>query len=156
MEIKNEIDCPDYFLKRIVIWCCNQLDFKHKYIERAEFKYNRKSEVRAAGYPSYSGTAYCRENRIVVRISPNSDSFPCETRIHRNNEHIVETINDRLEAIIMVTAHEVAHLYQWHKNEGKDVPKRGGLEVVTDRYAYNTLRIYRVNKERLHKEWYRK
>lgn len=59
MKIKNSTDYPDHFLRRLVSWCCRQLDIPVRSITKATFR-NRME--------SYSGHCKVSSGEIVVSI----------------------------------------------------------------------------------------
>lgn len=163
MKINNCIDCPDHFLRQIIVFCCSELGVPLSYLSEIAFYHTRKSRrprirVLADGtkkriyYPCYSGRAYLSKKTISVRMSPDADSFPAETYKHRNG--LYETLADRVEALVYVTAHEVAHHEQYIRQvKTRRGGRPGGSEVNTDRYAFQVLRVYRDNRDALLAKW---
>ena len=113
MKIKNSTDYPVHFLRRMTAWCAKHVGYKPSLLRSVEFR-NRTTAA-------YSGHAY-GTRRIVVSIGPPS-MFP--TTPDRRPGMAMEVFADRLEGLLAVTAHEIAHLLQ-----------------------YKTGRIHRLGRER--------
>ena len=140
--IGNTTDWTDDFLRRMTAWCCRELEYPSTGL-RARFG----NSCRAWG-----GLAYLGRNRIGVRISPKPESFP--TRTHKHRGGLQETIADRIEALVKVTAHEIAHLEAYARGDrSRSRGGGGGSERNTDHRAYGVLRTFRKDRDRLLVEW---
>ena len=138
MKIINTTDHSNRMLRRMVSWCCRQLDLKVGYVNEANFR-NRSRRC-------YSGVA-CktrRGGRIVVSIAKTNELFPvkCRRRGPIQNEYA-----DRIEALVGVTAHELSHLCQYQDERHKLV------EHDSEWHEQHVLNAFRANRESLLSEW---
>ena len=88
MKLVNTTDYPDYFLRRMVSWCCKQIGYPVRSVKEAKFR-NKTG--------SFSGHAY-GSRRIVVSVSKTDEPFPVTCRKHIAGEPL--TFNDRNEALV--------------------------------------------------------
>lgn len=138
MILRNTSSWTNRFLRRMLAWVCKEVDYPLQKIVEAEFG-NRTTRA-------YSGRAWA-SRRILVRVGPES-KFPAKSRVFRDG-FTVGTMQDRLEALIVVTAHEVAHLRNGRNTKGK----WGGTERYTDLQAKRVLEAFRENREALLTKW---
>ena len=142
MKLNNTTDWPDHFLRRMTAWCCRRLDLPVRYVKGARFG----NSINAWG-----GRAYLVQHRIGARVGGDGH-FPTLTRMRETSHH--EPIVDRIEALVMVTAHELAHLEQWRRHtttrRGRD---GGGSESITDHAALTVLNEFRAGREVLLANW---
>ena len=144
MKIVNTLEWPDHFMRRMAAWCCREIGLPVRSLKKAAFR--RSSSA-------WGGRAYLREGSIGVRVG-DAKWFPQTTRRHTCLES--ETIADRLECLVDVTAHEVAHLEQFaRRSKSRRNGGAGGSERNTQRIAYRTLRTFRENRDALVAEWSR-
>lgn len=141
MKLKNSLEFPDYTLRRLVTWCCKQLDMPVRGVKSATFRRSTKS---------FSGRARCWRGEIIVRLGearhfPNSGSYGITAG----------GFADRIEGLIGVTAHEVAHLYQHHElRNNANAPRRGvGRERSTIWHEQLCLEAFRSSRTSLLAEW---
>lgn len=139
MKLKNSTDFPDYFLRRLVAWCCCQSRLPVRAVKLAEFR-NRCD--------NYSGHAY-HSMRFVV--STGKAGFPMEAD-HREGMG-GEIIADRIESLVAVTAHEIEHLCQYHENRSRTLHRRRRSEPVTRAHEVRCLRLFRAHRDLLLAEW---
>lgn len=196
MKLKNTTDWPDHFLRRMVAWCCRELDVPASYLRLATFTKYRGS---------FRGRAWHRSRRILIRIG--ADGHEQKTaRFLLNGQPIVDgvfskiksanmpvrdaikqlekdgqlqtsiglftrheeskweayyprtckypgrvnaptfQIADRTEALLHVTAHEVAHHARW-----QDTFRN--REARVDGMTLPLLEKFRANRESLLAEW---
>jgi len=127
-------------LQRLVRWCCQRLDLPIRSVKLATFRNSRST---------WGGAAYYWKGQITVCIG-DACHFPTATKRHASG--LQESIADRLEALVMVTAHELAHILQRHcKRRG--IGSGGGMEAATDWHALPILREFRAQREALIAEW---
>ena len=140
---KNSTDWSDAFLRKMLSWVCKEIEYPRLKLRKIEFG-NRTN-------CAYSGRAWsCRD--ILVRVGPDS-KFPCQARIHGDG-FTVGTINDRLEALVKVTAHEVAHLDNARRgNSSRRAGEWGGSERYTDVAAKRVLMAFREKRAELEAAW---
>ncbi len=139
MRLKNSADLPDVFLRRMVSWCCRELGLPTKHVRACEFTNCHPSRV-------FRGKAWYTSGRILVRISAEDSPFPFTGR--RNSRAPEFTLADRIEALVKVTAHELAHIERHQRNA-----PRGNHEADTDRQALQVLRAFRDRREELLAAW---
>lgn len=142
MRLTNTTDFPNHFLRRMVSWCCKQLDLPVRDVKAANFANSRSA---------WGGRAYLRQRRISTRIGKASD-FPATAR--QPGSKVTETIADRLECLVKVTAHELAHLDNYkHGSTTRLRGGHGGGEGRTQAMAFAVLRAFREQREQLVAEW---
>jgi hypothetical protein len=141
MQIQNTTPWPDQFLRRLTAWCCRQADVPVRVLKRARFR-QRHNEHR------YSGR--CWGSRILVSINPSPWVWPART------EHAGETtvLADAIEALVLVTAHEVGHTWQFRvaRNIGHLIKTRR-CERSAERIAVLTLAAFRADRPALLAAW---
>jgi hypothetical protein len=143
MKIKNSTAWSDTFLRRLVSWCCRELEVPVRTIRTAEFKNGRRA---------FSGYANGRRH-ITVRVGGVAQ-FPCPAG-YRDSD---EVYADRIEALIAITAHEVYHLgarfvaeHQQRTRIGRNGFASG--ERVTRAAERKTLVAFRQEREPLLAVW---
>lgn len=140
MKIKNSTDWPNHFLRRLVSWCCKQLD-------------HPASKVRLAQFTRYSGAYRGRawsSRRILCRVG-SADRFPMAPD---NRPGMAgEVFADQTEALVAVTAHELAHLAQYREGRIGGLKQMRVTEPATRREEVRVLRAFRANREVLLAEW---
>ncbi len=62
MRLKNSTDWPDWFVRRMLAWCCREIGYPIRQLHEAQIR------NRSRGH--YSGHAYYGGRRIVVSIGP--------------------------------------------------------------------------------------
>jgi hypothetical protein len=148
MKLRNSTTWPDHFLRRMTAWCCDQLDMPRSYVLAAQFANSRSK---------WGGLAYLRQRRMGVRVSAKESDFPETAR--QPGSDATELLADRLECLIKVTAHELAHHDQYRLEHAERVSNRtrrggwGGSEGRTQALAFQVLRAFRANREALLAEW---
>jgi hypothetical protein len=143
VKLTNTTDFPDYFLRRLYSWCCKELEISPRYIREIAFRNSSRA---------WGGLAYLSQRRIGVRIGT-PESFPCKTKKHRYG--LQETIADQTEALIEITAHELAHHEQYIRgSKTRQSGSGGGSERMTDQQAFRVLRTFREQREQLLAVWY--
>ncbi len=141
MQLINSTDYPDYFLKRMVSWCCKQLDLPIRCVREAAFRNTAKT---------WGGIAY-RSYRIGVRIG-SADHYPTNYRMRSTGKMI--GLSDRLEGLLMATAHELAHLmYMRNGNKSRRSGGNGGSEHNTDWQVQQVMQVFRSQRNELVTAW---
>lgn len=130
MKIKNSTDWPNHFLRRMTAWCCRQLKLPVGYITECRFAVSRSD---------YGGLCYGR--RIGVRVGK-LVVFPCHN-IYGND------YRDRLEILVGVTAHELAHSMAFREKGRTRRGGYGGSERRTEFLAQQVLEAFRGNRDGL-------
>jgi hypothetical protein len=176
VKLKNSTSFPDYFLRRMVAWCCRQLEFPVRRVRYAQFR-NRER--------GYSGHAWPGANRICVSVGqfhevshdqaerPNYDrkkvSSFCEVRepgkpvTYRVWTKIEKTLDERTNSLVRVTAHECAHLMlscfgrtisvDSQKPHGRRLLRNGGSEQQTTWHENKLMELFLANRAALIAEW---
>lgn len=136
-RLKNSTDFPNHFLRRMLSWCARCAELK-------------PSQVRAANFTTCSAAFRGRawwSMRILVRIG-DAKHFPLKGCQYPGRKRApVYDLNDRIEALVCVTAHELEHLYDFSQNI------RVVKEGYVDSRALRILEAFRENREALLAEW---
>lgn len=148
MKLKNSTDWSDHMLRRMVSWCCKELEMPVRMVTSAQF---RQRQVKR-----FSGHAYHHNGRgrIVVSVAP--DGFYPWTDDGRSQGiiGIVRTMSDKTECLINITAHELRHVAAELDNERtRRRPECGSSERLTEMAAQKILETFRSNRESLLAEW---
>jgi hypothetical protein len=162
MKLKNSTDFADYFLRRMVAWCCKKLGLPQSVVKAAQFR-NR------SGY-AYSGRAWCGSMRFVVSLGP-EDRYPTQAHLYpgRTSEAFRSpAYADRIEGLIGVTAHELTHLRevwterQLHVERHVRLKMFGGPQKLVKRRRgerrtrfeeRRVIEIFRAERESLLAQW---
>jgi hypothetical protein len=91
----------------------------------------------------YYNGAYCHATThpfIVVRITPNENYFPIYTIYKKGKGYIDHHLLSREEAVILVIAHELRHL--WHKK----IPKGYRVWGARGQYSNRDADAYAIKK----------
>ncbi len=142
MRLINTIDYPDYFLRRMVSWCCKELGLPGRYVREVAFRNSRSA---------WGGMAYTNSRRVGVRIGAASH-FPSKYRMRGTRKWF--PIADRTEALVMVTAHELAHLLL--RRLGNHSRRGGGLagsEHNTDWHERKVMEAFQLCRVELLTAW---
>lgn len=138
MRLANSTDFDDWFLRRMVAWCCRELGVKG---------------LLAAAFTKYSGSfrgrAWCCSRRILIRIGGDGRVayYPMTLKYPGRKHAPTITIADRTEALLHVTAHEVAHLARWQDGQ------RRNREARVDGMTLPLLEKFRASRDALLAEW---
>ena len=143
MRFKNTTDYSDKFLRRMLSWCCKELDMPIRKTVRSVSFANTKN--------AWSGCAWY-SGKIAIRIG-SEKHFPYRPFYYRTNEP--NWLNTRLQALVIVTSHEIAHLRQTQspalrQQHGKRVACR---EKHAQRLALNVLIVFLPLESELTQHW---
>lgn len=130
MKIQNTTDFQTTFLRRMVSWCCKQLDLPVRRVRKVTFR--NRTTTQYSGHAWFSG-------RIVVSIG---------------TAKVIPNIEQRLIYLVHITAHELAHIMQGR--EGSKTRRGGGWggsEKRTEKLALQCLDAFKENRERLLADW---
>lgn len=142
MKLRNSTSWQDWFLRRVVSWCCKELEMKQRIVRSCVFRNSRSS---------WGGCAYLSRYQISVCIGRDSD-FPESRKSMRGTPE--RTLNDRLECLVWVTAHELAHLLQYSERSGtRQGGNQGGSEQATEWFASKALTSFRAMRDTLLSTW---
>ncbi len=107
MKLKNSTDWPDYFLRRMVAWCCREVGLPASVVHRIAFGNRSRG--------AYSGHAW-QSMRVHVSIGPES-CYPTTGHLYpgcTSEAYRAPALQDRVEGLVAVTAHELTHLRDYH------------------------------------------
>lgn len=145
LVFKNSTDWPDWFLRRMLSWVCKEVDCEGGAGIIQSVNFRNRSRRSLSGHASYDG-------EIVVSVGP-AKAFPAKSRTFRDG-FTVGVLADRVEALIVVTAHEVAHVdFGRRGNKTRGRGGWGGSERATDGRAKSVLNAFREQREALLAEW---
>ena len=144
MKLKNTTDFEPWFLRRMLSWCCQQMKEPVRVVRSATFRNSRAS---------YGGVARPWLRAITVCVGT-PDRFPVSGGTMSDlNGHRIE-LADRLEALVWVTAHELAHIFQAiQKVKTRRSGAPGGSETATDWHARPVVEQFRIEREALLAQW---
>jgi hypothetical protein len=145
VKLKNTTDYEDRFLRRMVAWCCRQLEMPVKYVRGARFGNARHF---------WGGLAYLDCRRIGVRVgSPKNCDQPLKHYKFRDGFQVVT--NNRLEVLLLTTAHELAHLDAYRRKNMTRGNGRGhgGSERYIEGRAAQVLEAFRAMRAELLSSW---
>lgn len=137
MKLENSTTWTDSFLRKMIAWCCREVGLPVRHIKRATFRNCS---------PAYRGRGW--RYRILVSVGPDS-KFPV---VDKSNS-IVGTVADRLEALILVTAHELQHANQYRESRITDLKRRRSCERDARNAEGRALLQFRRDRHWLLPEW---
>lgn len=139
MKLKNTTNFDDMFLRRMTVWISKTIDLPVRAARAVEF---RNAARRT------SGTAWPWRGEIVVRLRTTEVPEAYEYTAHG----IKRRYSSRLELLVGITAHELAHLRQWVER-GNKYDKNGSVEPEAERACVFALDAFRSNHDELLAEW---
>src|SRR3990167_5099169 len=104
MRLLNSTDFSGAFLRRMVSWCCQEIELSPRCLKQAKFR-NRAT-------CAYSGHAW--GHRIVVSIGPDS-KYPVKEHKCPGYPGMSPRVADRIEALVAITAHELTHVREFNR-----------------------------------------
>lgn len=150
MKLKNTTDFPDHFLRRMVSWCCKELELPVRKVRNAAFG-NRTNSA-------YSGHAWY-SMRIHISIGPEK-FFPTGGHLYpgRTSEaYRTPMMNDRTEALVSITAHELTHLRTYDTFRSRPMIRQMRRGIGSERQTQYEMRrlteLFRANREVLLANW---
>jgi hypothetical protein len=145
MEIVNSIGWRSGWLRKVVGYCCRELDYPPPLLRKATFRKAHRS--------TYRGRAHLESREIRVKINP-ANRYPLATESHRGLPPL--RLSDAVEVLVNVTAHEVAHLERWERF-ARDWRRRGKRDTFceqdTESLARRVLAAFRADRGRLLAGW---
>lgn len=142
MRFRNSTDLADGFLRKLVSWCCKQIDLPLSAVHGCQFTHCAAL---------YRGRAWS-SGRILCRISkpgmPYDGSYPHTAKYRGLVNTPTYTVNDRMEALVFLTAHELWHLVQYRRGHK-------AREAYNDTVAIGVLKTFRESRETLLADWTR-
>lgn len=141
MKLKNSSWWPDAFLRRMLRWTCRELGYPSRMIVEATF---RKRPRRA-----YSGYAW-PSRRIVVGVG-SAHHYPLKPDMRPGLDGLA--IADQIEALVAVTAHEMAHLCQFRDKRIARLREDRKCERDARWHERIVLEAFRKDREALLADW---
>src|SRR3990167_7912559 len=135
MKLVNSTDFDNRFLRRMVTWCCRQVGYKVGRVRSVQFRNRTKR--------AYSGRAH-GDRCIVVSVGP-AELFP--TAPDSRPGIVGMILADRLEALVTVTAHELAHLCQYRDGRSGRLSSDRKTEHDARWNELRTLNAFRRSEE---------
>lgn len=147
MKIQNTTDFSETFLRRMIAWCRKESEIPAKAIRLATFRNARRSQHRRSGFVSYSGWADGGRQTGKIRVSIGPDfAFPTKDFTAFGVLH--PGYNNRVEALVAITAHELQHLAQFRRGLVS-----GNLEPECVWAETRVLKAFRANCLQLFAQW---
>jgi hypothetical protein len=145
MKLANSTDYSDRFLRRMIAWCCHQLDMPVSYVRAARI---------GNATNHWGGRAYLPCRRIGVRVG-SAASCDRELRHYQFRDGFQVITRSRVEVLLVTTAHELAHLDLYRRGNRSRGNGRGcgGSERYTEGRAANVLEAFRRDAGVLLKAW---
>jgi hypothetical protein len=145
MKIKTTIGWNAGWLRKVVAYCCRQLDYDPGKVTAAHFSLCHNA--------AYRGKAYLESHSLRVKINP-LNRYPLKGQQHRGLPELSR--RDAVEVLVHVTAHEVAHLERYDRfaRAWKFAARRDTqLERDTEQLARMALADFRQNRSGLLGGW---
>jgi hypothetical protein len=145
MKVKNTSKFDTTFVRRMLAWCRREVDCPPGVPREAWFR-DRKTA-------HYSGHAY-GSRRIVASVNIDASRYPVKSSGYKRagRDQItgeIPMLNDPHEALVMITAHELAHVSEYRRTGAY----ARGAEDRADARARFVLRRFRDRKVELLAAW---
>ena len=134
MKLHNSTNYPDYFLRRMVSWCCKEIGLPVRHIREAKFRKGGPCHSRGT---SASGRAW-RRRFVVTHGYADGDDL----------EKLV--MND----LVRTDAHELVHVFLFR--EGSNTRRSGnggGSERETNVYMRRVYSAFEIKRDELLAAW---
>jgi hypothetical protein len=135
MRLKNSTDFADTFIRRMVSWICKRIELSPRSIKDIRVTTCKRA---------YRGRAFPWTRSVLLRIGPAS-SFPVNEFRYCGN--LVNAIDDRIEGLVAITAHELWHIVQAGKVHGR------ALEAGAVWAGNKAVIAFREQRETLLAQW---
>jgi len=141
VRLINTTSYPDYFLRRMISWCCKEIGYPIRQLQEAKF--SRRTDGRT------SGRAWWPSNRIHVSAGGTFADWQKSKRRAWYGEASAEAQERRrINALVHVTAHEIIHLWlHWTELKWK------AQERKTEWHAKRVKEKFLANREALLAAW---
>lgn len=156
MKLRNTTEWPDYMLRRMVSWACEQVELPLAKVKQARFGRRSHGAYRGQGGYGYG---------ILVRIGPASE-YPVEPHHYpgrTSDAYMSPRMVDQIDGLVAVTAHELTHvreqlahreIRQQRMYKGLPRAKRAwNSERPTMFEERRVLLLFQANREALLAEW---
>lgn len=145
MKLINSSGWNDSWLRNLVAWCCEEINYPPGYVAVANFS--------LAHNCPYRGWARYADRSIRAKVNPLND-YPLRAKRQRGLDPF--DYRDAVEVLIGITAHEIVHLERWERF-AKDLRKASvrdkGLEKDTEQRARFVVLAFLRRKPRLMAAW---
>jgi len=181
VKLINSTDYPDYFLRRMVSWCCREIGLPVRYVQEAAFRKGGRWHSRRTGA---SGHAYLGSHRIVVTHGCTEPHFVDYHQ--RNVTHINKTYGTNcrdpvniggrvvereqatallrqeriklaeyvLDSLLGTTAHELVHLWLYRqRSQTRRGGGQGGSEQQTVWHEKRVMEKFEARRDELLAAW---
>lgn len=143
MKITSTLEFSVPYLRRLVNWACQEIGMPCHYPRIAAFARSRAA---------WGGRAYGHARKVGVRVGDEDGRWPKKTMKHYDGFQL--TFSDRIEILVWLTLHELAHLDQCRRRtQTRRGGNLGGSERMTEAIAARCLKAFRANREALLKHW---
>jgi len=145
MRLENSTHWSDLFLRRMVSFCCKELEVPVRTIKHARFRNSRSS---------WGGVARSWKRQITACVG-RPECFPTTCNTHK----VGESFADQVECLVAVTAHEIYHVAATHvpkhqqKTRGRD--SYASSERATCVAEFQVLNAFRADRANLLADWER-
>lgn len=141
MKLRNSTGWSDAFIRRMVSWVAGELKYEPSKITEVQAR-NRSSR-------SYSGRAW-PSRRILVSVGPDH-RFP--TGVDDRPGMANTVLADRVEALVLLTAHEIQHLCQFRDRRSYQLSRDRTTEHDARWHSVQVLATFREQREALLEAW---
>jgi len=130
MIFKNSSQYTDHVVRRVISFCCHELEHPVRQISEVT--------VRKSARVTYRGRAYWPSRRMTLTVGIGTD----------------------LEVLVRICAHEIGHLSAWHAEQRGVARTRrygkstGGSELVVKQWAEMVVQTFRKCRLALGMEWF--
>lgn len=141
MKIINTTPFPTPLLRRMTVWACRRVGYQPSRVWEVKFRNRSRGD--------YSGRAFM-SRRIVVSVGP-ANSFPTQPDTRPGLVGVVFT--DQIEALVSVTAHELAHLCQFRDGRWPKLNANRKTELDARWHEQQALEAFRRDRDALLAVW---
>lgn len=145
MRLTTSIGWNRPWLRQMVRFCCKQLDYPNERLNSATFTRCHNSR--------YRGKVFLQTRVIRVKINP-LNHYPFSDHVPKSLPPVL--VADPIELVVLITAHEVAHLERWDRFARKlrfEGKRDTFLEADTERHARRVLEAFRERRPSVLESW---
>jgi len=181
VKVYNTTKYPNYFLRRMVAWCCREIGLPLRHVREATFRKGGRYHPRGI---AASGRAYFNSGRIVVThgcaepifIDYQQRNVAQVNKSHGTNcrdpvnvggriverEQAADLLQQErsegeravLDSLVSTTAHELVHLWFYHQVSMTRRGRRsGGSERETCWHERQVMKKFRASRDELLTAW---
>lgn len=145
MDIKNTSGWNTPWLRKLIRFSARELDYDWARVRFAHFS--------KAHNCRYRGGAWLDSHTIRVKVNPLNE-YPVTDNALKRLPPLL--LMDAVELVVLITAHEIAHLERWDRF-ARPLWQRGGrdteCERATERLARDVLKAFRRERASPLQEW---